>query len=668
MPESIILDPTELTTRTEFNITPWIAEAGPDWGEAQIEAAMAEQQVGAVPVDYSIPNRQVTIPLSIRDVGGTAFATARSLIQAKVGLWQAQGGYLKRVLASGGTVFADVVNAQLNLSGGWLQAHVSTDIEASVTLECIPDFYEAEETLSDHTETSAAELIFTETTANGGDFPLGDRVRVVVDEDDGDNQRGLIWAFRGRHYSSASTAASRYEAEALEPLDTAVKAAKVGASGGTVVTHGTILNDWTSVVGGRIGGTAWMTHTGTNKVYARVFSTSGTAVEARLVWDVADLVNVVTNPPATLYDGGTFHIVDLGETRLDPPQTGTHRWGWEIQGRGAVGGEALSIDKVWIVNADESAGVLQAPASQNVTSQTVVAWDSFATHAAGTLIGKTAPLGGNWTEAGDTDDFLTNGSGLAYRTAVSDANINTGQYARLGAGTATYTSVQADVWLPFDPGSNSQQGVFARYTDVSNWVMAAYTTSGAAWAVQVRKRVAGSVTTVAQTEIGASALTWRTLRMVLGTDGSITVYEGADGSTPSAIISTSDSSLATGAALQGGGFGLYDAMPDSIAGTRFYDDFYVRTSTTAADAVMYASQSAELSTQGIIREDTGGSAYGPVSVVNGDLPRFPNLSSGGTVEVFLKASRGDLEVSSDPSIDDISARVFRRASWLTTPG
>jgi hypothetical protein len=674
MPESIILDPTELTTRTEFNITPWIAEAGPDWGEAQIEAAMAEQQVGAVPVDYSIPNRQVTIPLSIRDVGGTAFATARSLIQAKVGLWQAQGGYLKRVLASGGTVFADVVNAQLNLSGGWLQAHVSTDIEASVTLECIPDFYEAEETLSDHTETSAAELIFTETTTNGGDFPLGDRVRVVVDEDDGDSQLGLIWHCRGRHYSSASTAASKYEAEALQALDTATKVAKVGASGGTIVTHGTLSTNWTPVVGTNIGGTSYLTHTGTNRIWARVFSTAGTAVEARFVYDVGDLVNPVENNPVTLYNGGTFHILDLGEARLDPPPTGTHRWQGQIQARGQAGTESFSVDRIWIQNRDESAGVLQAPAPTTYGLLGPSARDEF-NQSAGALTGKTAPVGGVWAGAGDTDDFSVETTGkTAQRTAVSDSAITNGRFATLPvslAGLTAGVSVKASaVSIATDL---HRFGVLVRYVNTSNYALLAYSSySGSLYRRYLYKVVAGVVTATRVTFGGAShdidlinlEGTLSPLGITIDAAGNWTVLNvGEESFTVLSEVQGYDADFATGGALASGAVGIYDAQTSATANTRNIDNLYV--TATIPDAVMFASQSAELSAQGIIREDTGGTAYGPVSVVNGDLPRFPNQSSGGTVEVFFKSSRGDLQTSPDTGIDDISARVFRRASWLT---
>ena len=246
-------------------------------------------------------------------------------------------------------------------------------------------------------------------------------MRVVVDEDDAENQRGLIWSFRGRHYDAASTAASAYQAESMTPLDTAAVASKTGASGGQVVTHNALAAYWLPVLSTNVGG-AYLTHTGTNRVYARVYSSAGTTVEARFVYDVGDLVYPTENEAVRLYDGGTFHVLDLGEVRLDRSPTGTHRWQGQIQAKGDAGAESFSVDRVWIVNQDESAGVLRAAdAAASVTSAPSVR-DDF-TQTAGALNGKTATVGGAWaTTAGTAGDFSVTGSTAytAYRTAVSD--------------------------------------------------------------------------------------------------------------------------------------------------------------------------------------------------------------------------------------------------------
>lgn len=46
---------------------------------------------------------------------------------------------------------------------------------------------------------------------------------------------------------------------------------------------------------------------------------------------------------------------------------------------------------------------------------------------------------------------------------------------------------------------------------------------------------------------------------------------------------------------------------------------------------------------------------------------MPNRSSGGTVELVVKMSRGDMETTPDPAMDDCSVRVYRRASHLLLP-
>ena len=165
MPERIILDPTEFATgRTELDITPWVKVDGVDWGDGDIEAYRSQGEFGEQVIDYRLPNRQVTMPLMIQTRGGTTFATARSAIQAKAAIVQREGGWLKRITSSGGTLYADVQLSGLKLSGSWLQATKDADPDAELRLEVSPDFYGNEIQLSDHAETSAAELVFTETS------------------------------------------------------------------------------------------------------------------------------------------------------------------------------------------------------------------------------------------------------------------------------------------------------------------------------------------------------------------------------------------------------------------------------------------------------------------------------------------------------------------------
>jgi hypothetical protein len=660
--EKLILDPAEISGRTQLDITPWVKVDGIDWGSAEIEPYRTSMSVGEGVIDYRLPNRNITVPLVIKDVGGTSFATVRSLIQAKAALFQRNGGYLKRITAAGGTLYADVQASGLTLGGGWSQAHKNYDVDAEIRLEASPDFYGPAVTLADHVETSATELVFTETDVDG-DYPA--RVRVVVDEDQGQSQLGLIWSFRNRHYSSAATAACRFEAEALTPLDTAARAALSGASGGTVVTHGTLSTNWTPVLDMRAGGTAYPTHTGTNRLWVRYRTTSGTAVQLRAVWDVGDMVFPVENTPIRCNAGTALFDVDLGELRLDPPPVGTHRWNAILQAKGAAGGENVSIDKVWVLNADEGYGVLRAPITADAGLIAYSARDEF-NQAAGALTGKTLPVGGVWTNVagGDTDDFTVEATGhTAQRTAVSDTAPRFAQ-----AGTTSYTNIAVETVLKGSAFPGGNMGVFARLVDASNYLTAVVSVSASTAQLVVRKVVVGVETDIASRPLlpyGTGQ--FYAVRLYVDDRGNWFAWYGPEGALGDPQLQSNDPVLATGGALATGKVGIYDRVQGAGAVTRNYASFGAWV--PVPEAVLYASQSAELRWDGMFREDISGSAYGPVSWVTGDLPRLPPTVDGrGTTEVFVKASRGDFAALPDTAIDDISARITYYPAWLTVPG
>ena len=658
MADRVWLDPSELAgSRTQVELTPWIRAEGLDWGDGDVESFRASGEYGDSIIDYRLPSRQVTIPLMVKTVGGTAFATIRSLIQAKAALYQQSGGWLKRVTSSGGTLYADIQTSGLKLSGGWFQAHKDADTDAQLTLEVSPDFYGNAVQLADHVETSLAELVFTETTVSG-DYPA--RVRVVVDEDQGQAQLGLIWGFRKRNYSSAATARLAYEAEALQPLDTATKVALTGASGGTVVTHGTLSTNWTPVLNMNLGGTAYLTHVGSYRWWCRYRTTSGTAVQLRGVYDVGDLVLPEENPrwthPAAAA-GTAFYIADLGQVRLDQVPVGTHRWAGVIQGKGDAGGENVSIDRVWFQPLDESAGLLRAPIISEPGLATFSARDGF-DQTAGALTGKTAPVGGVWAGTGDADDFSVETTGdTAQRTAVSDT-VSIGRFATLDVNLAA-TVAQVDFKWSADAFVRS--GLLARFSSTSS-LLRLYATKLVGQPFFVRLELNGSTLVNSDILTPFAAATWYTIRLYVDAGGRYRVWFGRQGSALPEMFSGWDSAFATGGAQATGDVGIYDEYTDAAACTRNYDNFLAWV--PAADAVLNPSQSAELRWDGIVREDTGGTAYGPVSWIEGDLPRLPPTTEGGTVEVFLKASRGDFQSFPDTGIDDISARATNRYCWL----
>lgn len=679
MAEQIVLDPSAVAVnRTELDINSgpiMVRVDGIDWGNAEIEAVMADQDRGSSPIDYRIPNRQITIPLRIQSSGTVSFDQARAKLQKKVALFQQEGGWIKRVISGGGTLYADVVNAGLTLSGGWMQAQKSMDVDAELRLEVIPDFYEDEITLSDHTETTLPELTFTETNLRG-DYPA--RVRIVVDDDQGADQSSLFWAIRSRNYDSATTAKPAYEAEALTTLDAATRTSLSGASGGTVVQHASLADDWTPVVGTNLQAGTYLTHTGTYRVMARVYSNGGTSssggtISTRFVWDVGDLVTPTTNEAWNLpTQGSQFYIADLGEIRLDKIPSGSHRWGGQIQAKGQGG--TIAVDRVWFLNTDEGFGICKGAASATGLSS-FTARDSF-DQTSGTLTGKVLSTGGTWSGAGDADDFSIDTSGhTVQRTATSDTATYAGARWAI-AGTATFTTqtVQADVkWSAAMLSASTGLGVFARYTDTSNFLVAVVSPISASQTyLQIVGYVSGSVRifpgTIGLGPLWAITSTSYRLKLDITSAGVLTVWGGFASldlpSTP--LFSRQFSSLATGGALASGKVGIFDWNSTATASTRTYDNFLVTVPTL--DAAIFASQSAELSTKALLREDSAGAAYGPISSSTGDLPRLPAGGiEGRSTELTVKASRGDLDTSPDSAIDDISARVFYRPSWLYVP-
>jgi hypothetical protein len=664
---SIILDPEALVTagRIELSLTTdpiRVASDGPDWGTAQIQAYLSQQARGETPVDFRVPNREVRIPLTLGVTGN--LETARRNLQEKVALIQREGGALEYT-PSGSTnpVYLDLVDAALV----WPERNVHLGYQTDVVLEltALPDFYGEEETLSEHSETSAAELIFTETNIKG-DYP--GRLRITVDNDEAATQRGLIASVRARHYSSAASAAVAYEAEALTALDTAAVATRSGASGGgsnNVMAHTNLATNWTPVLG-----TGNLTHTGTYRLWARVYTPSDD-VELRFVYDVGDYVLPEENDPVTIPVKAGLCLVDLGEVRLDEVPLGTHRWSGQVQARGAIGGEDVEIDRLWFFNTDEGYCTLRAPLS--ATFSTYSARDEY-NHSSGALTSKVAPVGGTWTvvASSDADDFSINTtSRAAQRTAVSDSALTSGRM--VSAGTTNYTAIWVSGEVELSAGLSSaviRTGVFARLTDISNYLAAVRIDQGTSTdsshvKLAVIKRVAGTVTTLGETdELSQPSTSNQQIDLHADADGNWAafIYPAGSARPTDPTLSGYDADLATGGTLATGKIGLIDAYTSSTALTRTHKNFAAYVPNT--DAVAYASQSVELRWDGCLREDSAGTAWAPIAPT-GDLLRIPPSGlEDRTVQVAIKLSRGDLQTIRDSSIDNLSATVAYRPSYL----
>jgi hypothetical protein len=692
MSETVVLDPAAVaTSRTALDITNYISVDGVDWGDAAIEAYLAKGHVGSTPVDFDIPNRTVTIPLVLKAVGATTFETIRAQVQAKVGLFHREGGWISRQ-TSIGTMYADVVSATLKMGGDWLQAFKSVDVNAVLSLELRPDWYGAEVTLDDKVETTALALttVLKQSASDAvitGNYP--GRVRIVADEDQGQTQLGLVWGFRSRYYDAASTAALTYQAEALTPLDAAGTVALTGASGGTVMQHSTLRTDWTGVLSTTmLAGTADLTHQGTYRCWARCYSISSTPPDVRLVWRLGDFVNPTENTRAAIPSTSNFHWLDLGEIRLDAVPTGTHKWKGQVHAIGGTANSHVAVDAVHFVPVDDGYGVLRAPqTAPTITSYSGL--DSFTVTTAGTALnGRTAPSGGAWVTSGDATDFAftdTVNSITGEAAKRSTTGGTNGRFAILG--TTNYAAVSVECSVNVDngvaPGPFPELGVIAHLRAVIYRDSGAV--GGARTYLEIQEMLAGTKTVIAQTSstsvlaqeffnslfkiqltvtaAGFATATWSALGVNVGLGGGAT----ANG-TVLLTTGVSRSSLVTGGTLATGKPGFYDLYAGATAGLdRYYDDFRVAIFPDL-DATMYPNQSVELRTEGIFRENSAGNTYAHAPHV-GDLPRIPPSGlESRKVELYVKGSRGDFDQIADTGIDDISAQVFYRPTWLLIPG
>ena len=104
-----------------------------------------------------------------------------------------------------------------------------------------------------------------------------------------------------------------------------------------------------------------------------------------------------------------------------------------------------------------------------------------------------------------------------------------------------------------------------------------------------------------------------------------------------------------------------------MAITRSYDDFVAFVPTK--DAAIFASQSLELRHDGADRENTAGTAWGPVSSKRGRFLRIPPAGQEGrAVRLLTKGYRDDPVTGTDPGTnDDIQEQLFVTERGLVVP-
>ena len=222
-------------------------------------------------------------------------------------------------------------------------------------------------------------------------------------------------------------------------------------------------------------------------------------------------------------------------------------------------GDDLDVD--WLMIFPVQYGYAEISAGDLLTTPaTFTARDEF-DQAGGNLAGKTLPVGGTWSGAGDATDFTVDtGTKRATRTS---SNV-TDRYQRAGAGTLAGVIVRADLTLPL----GRQGGLFARYTDTSNHLLAYIAGAASPVTLTLHKRVAGIVTILDTITIAYSD-SYRVELVALATgDAAVFVNRRL-------VCRAFHADLATGGTLATGGYGMFDSNSPFPVAAGFYDDFQV---------------------------------------------------------------------------------------------
>lgn len=514
--------------------------------------------------------------------------------------------------------------------------------------------------MTDHAETTLPYLAFTASVP--GDVPaLG---RLVVDEDDGDDQACVVWGVRSRYYDAAATAGLFWQAEALTAVSasaaTAAGPSGASGSGSNTIEADALTTEWQDVLKSTVSTTYW-THVGAYRLLARVQAdtTNTGTVEVRGSWGLGDLTTY-TAGEAQATVAGAWVLCDLGVVVIP---AGTARWEFRLQAKSSVNGEDVFVDWLLLVPVDESSGVAEVPSADTIL--TTLVHDTFE-QASGNLDGKTPSptTDGNWAESTAGSFTIDATNDVAQRTSTGDtAGLANAKFAV--ASTALAGSwANVEVTFGSTPGSVYTGGVLLRYVDASNWVAAVLYTGTY---LRLYKCVTGTVTLLAQSAlfslVGKLGSTFR-VRASAYPSGLITSDLSIDG-TPIIGLSATDSVVATGGTLASGKVGIIDHYPSGTACTRRFDNF--QGGTASSNAACFASQSIEIAHDGVTREDAAGAVWGPITP-KGDLLLLPPAGrEGRTCQVVVKMSRAKLGTAGDSAADDLSAKLYATPRYLTLP-
>lgn len=395
-------------------------------------------------------------------------------------------------------------------------------------------------------------------------------------------------------------------------------------------------------------------HKGLWKVRTRVQS-NATSTLVRLAWRVG-------NGPwsreqwRSVPNSGTWQDIDLGTINI-PQLSGTHSWEGRVEAVTQTGTATVNLDTVFFIPCDTYTK-LRGSRTQDTGVVALVASDDFST-LSGTLsggtVGYTASGTVTWSTSGATGDFTVDTTNdWLIRNQGGDAAVNTGRYARVGVQTLTGISAQAQIFAATGNNPTSVNGLFARWTDANNWVMARYTFAsgvlGGSYRLQLLKRVSTTVTTLGTYEVqtgfidittGPIVSGFNDLRLDIDTSGRAIVYSNGQ-----AVISVTDSDLATGGPLATGGYGIYHANTGTASTLDRFDNFTVRGASSAllVNPALYSSRTLNLSHQEALSASSDGTVNNPTPIVEGNYLKLPPATrNSDKARIVVRARRDDVD-------------------------
>jgi hypothetical protein len=395
----------------------------------------------------------------------------------------------------------------------------------------------------------------------------------------------------------------------------------------------------------------------------------------RLSWQESSgrlQANDYVTPPAK----GAWVDVDLGVISIPPALSGTQQWLGRIEAYG-VTNDTIDVDYLLLIPTDEGYG--RAAFSQPFEAvQTLAARDEF-DQAAGVLnSGKTLPVGGTWATLGSPTDLTIDATThTVQRTAIGDGSFSSpspgpsaGRFAIAGATTFTNALVQ----VSFKRSVNDTvvaQGVLARYIDDNNYALACFVRAGISVSYLImRITVAGVTTTLFQNYKGGDdvfipADVFYAMRLVIDTAGRWFLWLWPQSGEPTTFPTAvgQDSGLATGGALASGKSGFFDSANTGTATTRSYDNFL--TAVPFIDEMLFAGRIAQFRTDGAIRQDSGGVAYGSIATRGSRFALPPAGAEGRTARVAVRAARVNVEDMANANVTDkLQAQVALTPRYL----